>query len=231
MSHKSWLASLKRHVRAARGLDILVRPNLKTQTAYLGSDYGGWEICLSGLDTHSIIYSFGIGDDVSFDLALMGTLGATIHAFDPTPRSLAWLETQDLPQTFVAHGYGLADFDGEAVFFPPKNPAHMSHTIVPGGALDRIALPVKRLKSIMAELGHDHVDLLKMDIEGAEYGVIRDMEASGVLPAQVLVEFHHRRQGCTPRQTADAIAVMRGLGYRIFAVSSCGSNYGFLRSA
>ena len=32
----------------------------------------------------------------------------------------------------------------------------------------------------MGELGHDRIDLLKMDIEGAEYEVIRDVVESGV---------------------------------------------------
>ena len=38
---------------------------------------------------------------------------------------------------------------------------------------------------IMAKLGHSSLDILKIDIEGAEYDVIEDMLSSGIRPRQV----------------------------------------------
>ncbi|GIS18490.1 MAG: hypothetical protein CM15mP120_04060 [Pseudomonadota bacterium] len=46
----------------------------------------------------------------------------------------------------------------------------------------------------MRDLGHDHLDVLKMDIEGAEYAVLDDMLQSNILPDQLLVEFHHGKR-------------------------------------
>ena len=37
----------------------------------------------------------------------------------------------------------------------------------------------------MKELGHNKIDILKMDIEGAEYAVINDIERSGIRPEQI----------------------------------------------
>ena len=48
---------------------------------------------------------------------------------------------------------------------------------------------VKTLPSIMAMLGHDHVDLLKIDIEGAEHTVIDSILKTETLPSQLCVEF------------------------------------------
>jgi Methyltransferase FkbM domain len=49
-------------------------------------------------------------------------------------------------------------------------------------------LPVKRLATIMKELGHTRLDVLKMDIEGDEYDVLRDI--ADIPIRQILVEMH-----------------------------------------
>jgi hypothetical protein len=38
-------------------------------SVHLGSSHGGYKLCLDGVDASSIVYSVGIGEDVSFDLA------------------------------------------------------------------------------------------------------------------------------------------------------------------
>ena len=69
----------------------------------------------------------------------------------------------------------------------------MSHTLLERNAsAEAIEVPVRRLSTIMRELGHGAIDLLKMDIEGAEYEVIADLLACGADVRQLLVEFHHR---------------------------------------
>ena len=56
--------------------------------AKLGSDYGGWVMCTAGLTPHSIVYSFGIGEDNSWEARLLKDFNPLIFAFDPTPKSL-----------------------------------------------------------------------------------------------------------------------------------------------
>jgi hypothetical protein len=89
--------------------------------------------------------------------------------------------------------------------------------------------PVFRLASIMKMLGHDRVDLLKMDIEGAEYGVLDDLLASDIIVGQLLVEFHHRWPEVGIDKTKRAIRLLNGAGYRIFSVSASGEEYSFKR--
>src|SRR5215217_3108537 len=44
----------------------------------LGSRYGGWTIPTSLLSSDSICYSAGVGEDVTFDLALIERLGCDV---------------------------------------------------------------------------------------------------------------------------------------------------------
>lgn len=43
--------------------------------------------------------------------------------------------------------------------------------------------------TIMRELGHARMDLIKVDIEGAGYDVVGNLVAGGILPEQIPVEF------------------------------------------
>lgn len=58
-----------------------------------------------------------------------------------------------------------------------------------------IQVPVRSFTSIVKELRHDLIDVLKMDIEGSEHVVLDDILGSGVKIKQILIEFHHRFKG------------------------------------
>jgi FkbM family methyltransferase len=163
-------------------------------------------------------------------MELINNYNLIVHGFDPTPKSIEWFKLQNFPPSFILHEYGIADFNGDILFNPPENPDHVSYTI-----LDRqetkgnaITVKVKKLDTIMDELGHTSIDILKMDIEGAEYQVIEDLISSGIQPTQILVEFHHRFPYVGLRATKNAIAKLRKAGYCLFSVSETKEEYSFI---
>jgi len=79
----------------------------------------------------------------------------------------------------------------------------------------------------MERLGHNHIDVLKMDIEGAEYGVIADLLSCNIRVDQLLVEFHHRWPEVGVQKTKQAIRELNRAGYRIFHISQTGEEYSF----
>jgi FkbM family methyltransferase len=201
---------------------------------HLGTEYGGYALVPDRLGPTSVVYSFGIGEDVSFDLAVIERFGCKVHAFDPTPRSLAWVDAQDLPPGFTMRPVGLADYDGVASFAPPANSAHVSHRIVDGAGAstpgDVVQFPVKRLDTLMRELGHGHIDVLKMDIESSEYAVIDMLERSTLRPTQLLVEFHHQMKSVPLSHTKRAISQLNAMGYRCFDVQPTGREFSFIHA-
>ena len=94
---------------------------------------------------------------------------------------------------------------------------------------DVIEVPAYSLSSITEKLGHDRIDLLKMDIEGAEYEVLEGLLDCPVLPEQLLVEFHHRFVENGLQRTYDIVDQLRSAGYQIFAISEIGREVSFLR--
>jgi hypothetical protein len=58
---------------------------------------------------------------------------------------------------------------------------------------DFIYVPAKTLITIMNELKHTHIDLLKIDIEGVECDIIEDMIKNNIFPTYLSVDFDTAR--------------------------------------
>lgn len=214
----------------------ILRPPLhtaETELNYqvLGTEYGGWPLLVDETPPKALIYSFGIGEDISFDLEAIEKFGCVIHGFDPTPRCQAWIEKQSLPASFHFHLIGLGGTEGELEFFAPEKDEHVSFSAQPAPKSDlsrKITAPVKRLEQLIDDMGTGAPDVLKMDIEGFEYAVIDDVLAGPLRPHQWLIEFHHRMYGVANETTEAAVEKLRKAGYRLFYVSESGHEYGFV---
>lgn len=184
----------------------------------LGQGAGSYAVNLEPLDADSIIYSAGVGRDITFDRDLIDRLGATIHAFDPTPASIVWLGVQDLPANFQFHRFGLAGRDGLVCLRPPAEGLHGPHSILrtPVSSGGDVEVPVLRLGSAMQAFGHTAIDLLKLNIEGAEYAVIRDLVNDDLDVRQIVLETHTHLRGITSWHNAVALRRLRRAGFRVF---------------
>ena len=196
---------------------------------YFGTEYGGWPVITRLLNDKSTVLSFGLGEDISFDLELIDRFGLLVHGFDPTPKSCQWLETQTLPDRFQFHNVGLAAESGMLTFNAPAEEGFASwsatHSENDSAAAKTISLPVQSYSSIHQELGLNVVDVLKMDIEGSENEVIESLKDSPFRPIQILVEFHHRIHGTDFSDTKTAIESLESMGYRLFHISELGDEF------
>jgi FkbM family methyltransferase len=177
------------------------------------------------LTPKSIIYSAGVGDNIAWDLAMIDRFGVTVHAFDPTPMCIKWIDDQSLPPRFRFQPVGLAARDGLAQFRVPRR--GFNFTPDTGGGVT-ITAPVRRLSTLMRELGHDHLDVLKLDIEGSEYDVLADLLGEPIPVRQLLVEFHHNFPTIPFARTEATVRALSAAGYRLFDVSDRGLELSFL---
>jgi hypothetical protein len=68
-----------------------------------------------------------------------------------------------------------------------------------------------------------------MDIEGAEYEVIKNIIDNNIQINQLLIEFHHRFPGIGIKRTKEAIKILNTGGYKIFDVSPSGEEFSFIK--
>ena len=189
----------------------------------LGNDYGGWYVPTRELHVGSIVYCAGVGQDASFDQALISTCGCSIEAFDPTPHAAEFVAQQyatgALDARFRFHPVGLWDSETELRFFAPKTRgwigSYSALNLQGTDAQQAIVVPVKRLSTLMRENGHTHIDLLKIDIEGAEYRVIEELITCAIPVKWLCVEFDQPVPFWT---TNRALVRLRQAGYRLCKV-------------
>ena len=214
-----------------RGKEIWVRPQVRCRKMLLGDGDGEWCICPDLVKPDSVVYSFGVGMDISFDRALMKQFGVEIHAFDPTPVAMDWIAKQENLTGFHFHPFGLADHDGVVEFALPTK-FKVSFTMLTDVPSSTSAQgEVCRLGTILDRLGHDRLNLIKIDIEGAEYDVIPDLVELAPRIDQLLLEFHHRflTGPSGLERTRAALKSLKKAGFGLFNVSPRGLEYSFVR--
>ena len=102
-------------------------PHPAVNLQHSSSEYGGWSYDAAGLGPQSVVYGVGVGEDTSWDLAVMQTYGMEFWAFDPTPKAIAHVESSRATlggqYHFTPEGLGVSE--GIVSFTKPKNPNHV----------------------------------------------------------------------------------------------------------
>ncbi len=202
-------------------------PHLELRLEKIGSDYGGWIVPTALIRSDWICYSGGVGEDITFDLGLIERFGCSVFAFDPTPRAIAFVgaTAADEPR-FHFLPVGLWSEEAALRFYAPRDRSHVSYSVVNlQGTDEYFEAPCRSLRSLMAELGHGSIDLLKIDIEGAEHRVIRSMLSAGLRPTVLCTEID---QPVNPLRFWTTVRRVLFAGYTLVAVD--GWNFTFVRS-
>lgn len=197
-------------VKLARAVAVTPRDDLTR----LGSSYGGYVIPAGLPRADWICYSAGLGEDVSFETQLIQRYACRVQAFDPTPRSVEYAnQVAATEPRLKVYPLGLWSEDCQQRFYAPRDADHVSHSI---SNLQQTSTyfvaECRRVTSVMRELGDERLDLLKMDIEGAEHAVLETLAEDGIEPKLLLVDVH-----ATP-SIAQSIATVRSLCARGYVV-------------
>lgn len=199
---------------------------------WYGNSYGGFYVCPEVLDENAIVYSFGIGEDISFDKAIIEKYSCKVFGFDPTPKSISWIANQKTHPNFHFYGFGLDSKSGFVDFYLPNNDDHVSGSLLKQknvSELKKVSVEMKSFEDIIEKLGHKNIDVLKMDIEGSEYEVLDSILASKVSITQILIEFHERFFADGKDKTIEIINKMKKNGYEIFGISDSFEEVSFIK--
>jgi FkbM family methyltransferase len=229
------LSSIKNYVKSRVRHYRLHREQLLASVPYTVSKRGGdcgWAICEDLVHRGGVVYSFGVGANVEWDIAMIEGFGVEVHAFDPTPESIAWVRQQDLRPEFKFHDYGIAALDGTLDFYPPKKPGrmHFSQDLQKFNrpSQPRVTGRVHRLSTILNTLGHQRIEVLKMDVEGTEFDCLPDLLQSGADIGQLLIEIHYHHPTRSFYEGVSLIRAIVAAGFMCFSISERGLEFGFV---
>jgi hypothetical protein len=150
------------------------------------ADGGKWVCDPQALGDHAVVYSFGGGEDISFDTDMAGLFGCQVHLFDPNPM---------VAKSFPSQKSGYSCGAGRLFYHPiglgpvSSEKGREWYLVIKGRSC-----VTKGLLDIARSLHHARIELLKIDIEGGEFSSLREMLATGALGVlnvkMILVEFH-----------------------------------------
>lgn len=222
-------ASVKRLLNNLRHSHI--KKDIKCNSKWFGNKYGGFYVIPTLLSKNAIVYSFGVGKDISFDRMLISSFKCQIFAFDPTPDSIAWCKQQNLPDQFNFFEHGLSTKSENDTFFLPKNKNHVSGSLVEHNQLsseNKICVKMKSFEDILTNFKHEKVDLIKMDIEGSEYDVAESILNSGINITQIVLEIHERFFQNGREKTIGLLEIFRKNGFLLHSISSTYEDLSFV---
>jgi FkbM family methyltransferase len=155
----------------------------------LGSEYGGWVLDIDSINPGDTIIDAGLGEDISFLEELCKHKDVKIIGIDPTEKSHIYIEKHAL------HGDKLELIKcaiapkgtDKIVMYKNSNPEHVSESLYSDHQSTKSDTYEVKCISISDLISKYNPSVVKIDIEGAEYDVYK--EILGV--KQICIEFHH----------------------------------------
>ena len=231
---------IKNYINRLRREAYLRKQVIRRKTVRMGNSYGGFEVVPEVIEGRGIVvYSFGIGEDLSFSKSILDRFDAEIFAYDPTPKSIEYVHNSEILNNDRFHFYpfGLSDKLERVMFFLPQNDEWVSgSSVITKDKKEKgIEVEMRDLYSLMVKNGHDHIDLLKMDIEGSEFKVVDSLERlvsqGGVIPdiKQICIEVHDRYFDEGYEMLTGFITKLRTMGYELVNVSDTYEELTFIK--
>ncbi len=217
----NFMRSVYRQLRVATrqigGREPIILIEERMALEYFGSVSCGWALPVLNLDANSVIIDIGLGEDISFTAALQERFGCVAHGFDPTPKAIAHVERVS-PKDFTLHRFALAKQNGKAMFHLPNKDSYVSGTIAKVGHTGQTSIEVDLITigEVFSLANVERINVLKLDVEGAEYDVILDEGFADVAPLidTLCIEFHHRWPEYGKNATVRVVERLRQLGFR-----------------
>lgn len=182
---------------------------------HFGTVYGGGWVAPSLLNQNSLVYSVGVGEEITFDEELATLIGCKIIGFDPTPRAIKFIEKcANLPEKYQFYPIGLSTQSGKLKFYLPADPTHVSMSLNDNSGVGFCYCDFLTIEDLMASLGHQYIDLAKIDIEGSEYELLEKWvyTPTPLKIGLIWMEFHPKRGRKDLKKTLDLIKKSKEIG-------------------
>lgn len=170
------------------------------------------------LNDKSVVYAFGVSRHIETEDEWVEKIGCTVHLFDPTEPAIEYMAKRPNNPLLPFDPVGVWTVSGPLRFYKDKREwlknlsvVNLYHTT------EFVEAPCLTLTDIMKKYGHDHIDMLKMDIEGSALPVLLHMlEKTDIRPTQIVgsLERPHVTYGAT---LGEVYRVVRDKG-RLFSL-------------
>lgn len=191
-------------------------------------------IYLNNLSSDSIVVDVGCADDPDYSEHMIGRFRCRCYGVDPTRKHFAALRhAEQKHQGLFQHlPYAVVTKTGTLTFHESETNASGSicndHHNVKNDKTTSYEVEALSIMDLKAKIGR-HINILKLDLEGAEYELLENLNAADVHDIdQLFIEFHHH---CIERysiqDTERLVRRIEQLGFSSFTLDM--HNYLFYR--
>lgn len=155
--------------------------------------YGNYYLCNQcSLNASSVVYSLGVLRNTDFDQAVVDQFGCSVYLFDPS--IIATRHINNLQQSkFIFTEVAIWKESGDMRFTTPMYGGSPSMVLEHSG--QKFTAKAITLQQAMCLHQHQHIDVIKLDVEGAAPAILNDMLDRQIFPSQVVAEFERPKTG------------------------------------
>ncbi len=155
-------------------------------------------IYLPDLSEDSLVIDAGCSYEADFSLYMIKHHGAKAYGVDPTRKHRQALN--DLEEKYKGHfvhvPFAISNVDGKVTFHESKVNESGSiledHINIRQDETVKYEVQALSITSLLKHIDAEQVDILKLDLEGAEYDLLNTIQEEELVPfKQIFVEFHH----------------------------------------
>ena len=187
------------------------------------------------LTPSSTVIDAGCGYEADFSVAMIEGYGAKAIAVDPTLKHRPALKklTEKYKGRFEHLPFAISISNGTLNFHEPKTYESGSifsdHGNMKRDDFSIYEVTAINLKSLLDHIDIDQIDILKLDIEGAEYEFLEEIARDDLLAfKQLFIEFHHHAvKRYTQTDTRRLTEKVCGYGFESYSLDD--HNYLFSR--
>ncbi|OIP83923.1 MAG: hypothetical protein AUK44_03865 [Porphyromonadaceae bacterium CG2_30_38_12] len=191
---------------------------------------------LPHFNPNSVVVDVGCGFEAELSVTLIEKFGLKSFAIDPTHKHaplLQKIEAEHVPN-LTYWQYALSSENGETVFYEAEHCESgsllTSHTNVQNDTVQAYQVKLIDLQTLIGMTKAVTIDLLKIDIEGAEYSLFNKTNLDALKHVkQLFVEFHHISvKDYNANDTKNIVKIIENQNFNSFSYD--GLNYLFYRN-
>ena len=140
-------------------------------------------------NTFPILYSGGVGENISFDIEFLNKTKGLARLFDPTPQSIEYMRSKEA-NNLKFYPYALYKESKKVKIYFDKFKQVKSNSIsnfLDFDQADFYMCDAYNIPDLMKKFNDNKIDILKLDVEGVSIGIVENCFKNNIYPNQIII--------------------------------------------
>jgi len=162
---------------------------LNHQDSILLQDYGNYKLVKNKISNNAIVYSGGVGTNITFDLAINKIHRAKVRLFDPTKNSIEYMKQFKARKNIYFYPYALYHKNKKVKLYYDSTNRVKSNSITNFFEFNKKNYYFAEARNIiffLKKFKDKKIDILKLDIEGVAEDLLIQTLKKKIYPKQII---------------------------------------------